>query len=257
MTWLEALTRLQGVPHALVTVTAVEGSAPREPGAKLVVRADGVFFGTIGGGHLEQLVLDDARAAIARGASISARYPLGAKAGQCCGGVVHVFIDVLGTGPRVHVFGAGHVGQAIANVLSGTAFSVHMIDERPEWLTRLPPHVIRHDEPWDRHIVNDADYVLVMTHRHDLDEDIVAALCQRPLQFLGLIGSATKWKRFKHRLEQRGRTPAEIARITCPIGLTRAGKAPQEIAISVAAQLLQLATTAPVEADEEETRAPS
>src|SRR5690349_15410871 len=132
--WIDKLAELSrtDVPHALCTITAVQGSAPREPGAKLIACTDGTFFGTVGGGHLEELVLADARAAIAAGTSVSRRYPLGAKAGQCCGGVVDVFIEVLGLQPVVHVFGAGHVGQALANVLSGTRFSMHVVDERPE-----------------------------------------------------------------------------------------------------------------------------
>jgi xanthine dehydrogenase accessory factor len=246
MNWLDTLTDLakRGVPHALCTITSVQGSAPREPGAKLIACADGTFFGTVGGGRLEELVLADARAAIAAGKNASQRYPLGAKAGQCCGGVVEVFIEVLGLQPVLHLFGTGHVGQALARVLDGTRFSVHAIDERKEWLLQLPPHVSAHDEPWDRYVrAMRCDPLrscaLVMTHRHDLDEDIVLALCKLPLRYLGLIGSRTKWKRFSDRLAMRGATGEEIARITCPIGVADLGKAPQEVAISAAAQLLQ------------------
>ncbi|MCC6806818.1 MAG: xanthine dehydrogenase accessory protein XdhC [Deltaproteobacteria bacterium] len=245
--WIDKLAELDraDVGHALVTITHVDGSAPREPGAKIIV-TDDAFYGTVGGGHLEALVLADARAAIATRASTKARYPLGAKAGQCCGGVVEVFIEVLGSAPVLHVFGAGHVAQALMRVLSGTRFKVHVVDEREEWLAHLPPGAVAHDEPWERYVAAmrcDAQraYAIVMTHRHDLDEDIVFALCRKPLRYLGLIGSRTKWKRFAHRLELRGASPAEIARVTCPIGIALAGKAPQEVAISAAAQLLELA----------------
>lgn len=250
--WLAHLGELDrnGTPHALVTITNVQGSAPREAGAKMIV-CEETFFDTIGGGHLEELVIADARAAIAAGKSTTARYPLGAKAGQCCGGVVEVFIDVLGLGPVVHVFGAGHVAQALARTLAGTRFKVHVIDERAEWLAKLPASAVAHDEPWDRYVralkPSERAYALVMTHRHDLDEDIVFALCQQPLRYLGLIGSRTKWKRFSQRLAMRGASEEALARIVCPIGIALTGKAPAEIAISVAAQLLELAeATAPV-----------
>jgi xanthine dehydrogenase accessory factor len=241
--WIDTLADLtrQNVAFALVTVTRVQGSAPREPGAKLIVTANGELFGTIGGGHLEALVMQDAQRAIANNAPCTQSYPLGAKAGQCCGGVVDVFIDVQGLGPTLHVFGAGHVGQAIVRVLEGTRFAVHVIDERKEWLDKLPPRAMKHDEAWDRYAAQvSGGYALVMTHRHDLDEDIVFALAHKPLAYLGLIGSETKWKRFAHRLQLRGLSEATIAKIKCPIGIAHTGKAPQEVAISVAAELLSL-----------------
>ncbi len=241
--WIDTLAELtqRHVAFALVTVTNVQGSAPREPGAKLIITQAGELFGTVGGGRLEALVMEDAQKAIESNTSCTQKYPLGATAGQCCGGVVEVFIDVQGSGPKLHVFGAGHVGQAVARVLEGTRFAVHVLDERKDWLGKLPPSAVKHDEPWDRYAAQlSGGYALVMTHRHDLDEDIVFALAQKPLAYLGLIGSETKWKRFSHRLSLRGLSDAAIAKIRCPIGIGNTGKAPREVAISVAAELLAL-----------------
>src|SRR5207245_2420444 len=100
-------------PIAVVTVVAVSGSTPRELGAKMLVREDGRFLGTIGGGQLEHRVLEDARGCLARGETKTLRYPLGAKAGQCCGGVMDLLVETLNTGPRLYLFGGGHVGQAL------------------------------------------------------------------------------------------------------------------------------------------------
>ena len=209
----------------------------------MIVLADGTFFGTVGGGHLEQLVLGDARVCLDAGEAKTFRYPLGATAGQCCGGVVETFVEVLSAGPQLYLFGAGHVAQALCRVLAGTPFVVHTVDEREEWSGALPADVRRHVTPWDV-FTRDAPwsrertYVAIMTHRHDTDEAIVADVVTRPARYLGLIGSQTKWRRFRDRLEARGVTREALDRVKCPIGLDVGGKSPQEVAISVAAELL-------------------
>lgn len=245
--WLPRLQQLRdrGVPVAIVTVVRCSGSTPAAPGAKMLVEAGGALHGTIGGGHLEQLAVADAVAALASGEARACRYPLGATAGQCCGGVVETFVEIVGVGPQLYLFGAGHVGQAVCRTLSGTPFVVHAIDEREEWSSLVPPEVHRHATPWDAFVAEAAwsaetTYVAIMTHRHDTDEAIVADVVRRPARYVGLIGSQTKWRRFRERLEARG-VPAEaLDRVRCPIGLDIGGKAPQEVAVSVAAQLLSV-----------------
>lgn len=175
------------------------------------------------------------------------RYPLGAKTGQCCGGVVDLFFEVLNTGPDLYLFGAGHVGQAIARTLEGTPFTVHMIDERAEWVnaTQVPASVVRHECEWDEFVTSarwdkQKTYVSILTFRHDLDEKILEDILRknRPARYLGLIGSEAKWKKFQARLTQRGLPAAELMRVKSPIGVEIGGKAPQEIAISLGAELL-------------------
>jgi xanthine dehydrogenase accessory factor len=246
--WIGKLDELRrtGESLALVTVIRCVGSTPRELGAKMLVRADGRFFGTIGGGNLEQLVIEDARRCLGDGAARTFRYPLGARAGQCCGGLMELLVEVINAGPRLYLFGAGHVGQALCRVLAGTPFSVDLVDERPEWLERdqLPAairtHAMRWDEfaetaPWSE----ERTFVAVMTHRHDLDEEIIRHVVLKPAKYIGLIGSQAKWSRFRHRLEERGIATSQLDRVRCPIGLPVGGKAPQEVAISIAAELLQ------------------
>ncbi len=247
--WAHKLEELEkeGQAVAIVTVVSVSGSTPCALGAKMLVLADGRFFGTVGGGHLERLALDDARACIQAGEPKRFRYPLGAKAGQCCGGVVETFVELGGIGPSLYLFGAGHVGQAVARTLAGTPFQVHVIDEREEWMADgiLPAQARRHACPWDE-FVREATwdpssvYVAVMTHRHDTDQEIIGALLDKPTRYLGLIGSRTKWARFKERLSARGATEEQLARVHCPIGLDIGGKAPQEVAVSIAAEVLKV-----------------
>jgi xanthine dehydrogenase accessory factor len=239
--------RRAGQPLALVTVAHSSGSTPRDLGARMLVLPDGRISGTIGGGNLEFQAIKDALGCLKSGESRAIKYPLGAKTGQCCGGVVDLLIEPLNAGPRLYLFGAGHVAQAICKTLSGTPFAVHLIDDRLEWVEApgLPSEVIRFRGDWDEFAVQarwDAEntYVAIMTHRHDLDLAIVDGLLAKPCRYLGLIGSAAKWARFRQRLLNKGVSEETLGRVRSPVGLRLGGKAPQEIAISFAAELLRL-----------------
>jgi xanthine dehydrogenase accessory factor len=292
-----------------VVVSAVRGSAPREPGACMLVGVSHVD-GTIGGGHLEWKALEIARGMLQAGCDASPRvdrFVLGATLGQCCGGAVELWFDRIAAAhrdffldalaqrrsgaalaiatarspgnqaprtliaadpgdPRArlagaerdilveridsgHVplvlFGAGHVGRAIARVLAELPFDVTWVDERADMFpASCPDNVtpLASDSPVDEvaRAPRDAMY-LVLTHRHDLDFDLCRAILQRDdFRWAGLIGSSTKAVSFRKRLARQGVAPDRIARLTSPIGVEGiASKAPAAIAIGVAAQLLQ------------------
>nr|WP_294507695.1 xanthine dehydrogenase accessory protein XdhC [uncultured Rhodopila sp.] len=246
--WIDALAAAErdNQPAVLVTVLEAKGSTPREAGAKMVVSADGLF-GTIGGGNLEYRCEAAARGLLASGADGLSRrdFPLGPELGQCCGGHVTVLFEVLRP-PRLHValFGAGHVGKALVKLLADLPCRVTWIDARPEALpANLPPNVtpVRTAEPARAVEALPAGcIVLVMTHDHQLDFDIVSAALQRPgFAAVGVIGSDTKRARFAGRLARAGIQRAAIERLICPIGLPGiAGKEPAVVAVSVAAQIL-------------------
>ena len=247
--WLSKAKELRdaGQPFALVTIVGVKGSTPRDAGAKLLVERDGSFHGTVGGGQLEQLVIQDAVAALAEAVSRPRHYPLCFRTGQCCGGAVESFIEIVGVGPRLYLFGAGHVGRSLCQTLAETPFTVHLIDERDAWVSspEIPTGVVRHAQPWHEFVQEAAwdkerTYVAVMTHEHALDLAIIRDVIERPARFIGLIGSVTKWDRFRQRLAALGANEDMMGRVHCPIGSGRFGKAPREVAISVAAQLLEL-----------------
>ncbi len=246
--WMSTLEefRQKGTPTVMVTVTQCTGSTPREPGAKMLVTSEGLMWGTIGGGHLEECALQDARRCLNEGKTQTIRYPLGAKTGQCCGGVVELLFEVLNTGPHLYLFGAGHVGQAVCKVMVGTPFLVHLIDDRKEWIRQesIPKEVICHECEWDEFVEQakwdpEKTYVAIMTYRHDVDQEIVKNLVCRQMRYLGLIGSQSKWERFKQRLQLQGISESEFAKVRCPLGLPIGGKSPQEVAISLASELLQ------------------
>ena len=212
----------------LVEVTEARGSAPREAGTRMLVSADGCA-GTIGGGHLELKAIAQARAMLEsrESAPQSAHYPLGPALGQCCGGAVTLGFSILDfaalrawppSPPRFHLqlYGAGHVGRAIARALAPLNVVVDWIDERED---EFPKSFDDHNAPWPAHIRKlcvdavDAEvrnappdaFYLVLTHQHDLDQAITEAILKRAdFGFLGLIGSKTKKQRFIHRFEQRG-----------------------------------------------------
>lgn len=238
-----------GTPYVLVTVTQVTGSGPREVGAKMLVTHPHGFFGSIGGGNLEHLALEEARKFFGTPnlEAKTLRFPLGAKAGQCCGGTVDLLFEPMNLGPTLLLFGAGHVAQAICRVLAGTPFQVHLIDEREEWVMAkdLPDSIHRHlddplafaaDYPFDSHLT----FIAVLTHRHDLDQALIETLLRKPYRTLGLIGSHSKWARFKSRLLLKGFTEEELSKVNCPFGLPIGGKSPAECAISLSAQFLQI-----------------
>lgn len=254
--WIEALAAAEaaGRGAVLVTVLRAEGSTPREAGAKMVVTA-AAFEGTIGGGHLELEALAEARALLAAGDGPPAggprgplvrEYPLGAALGQCCGGrATLLFEPVLPPAWQVAVFGAGHVGRALVRLLADLPCEVRWLDPREaEFPAPRPPGVrceVTDDPAGDVAGLPAGTDLVVLTHSHALDLEVVTAALRRPdLGFLGLIGSATKRRSFLARLEERGLGEAARARLTCPIGVGGVhGKRPAEIAIATAAQLLQ------------------
>jgi len=281
----------EGKPVALVSVLAIEGSAPREAGARMVVTHED-STGSIGGGNLEFQALIQARKALKSppGDWRIQDYPLGPFLQQCCGGRVRLMIERLDadqsgwieaaatpgrhrletqlhegrlqrrlveasdlapigargpapqTGERLLevfgaplapllLFGAGHVGRAIARVVEGLPFNLAWHDDREGSGRAEMAALARAAE----------GAVLIITHDHALDYDLAAAALAGPARFIGMIGSGTKRARFLRRLEGDGFDEAARARLICPIGLPGIkGKAPEVIAVAVAAQLLQL-----------------
>jgi xanthine dehydrogenase accessory factor len=214
----------------------------------LVARGD-LVHGTIGGGQLERLAIERATALLARAeaGAESHELPLAEEAGQCCGGSVTLFFEPYRWRRRaVAIFGAGHVGQALASLAPWLRAEVALIDGREE--AEIRPHLPR-QRPYALRCVGAPEaeldelapgtLVVILTHSHALDLELVRRALARgdDFPYLGLIGSERKWTRFRRRLEQRGCSPAALARVRCPIGAVRTSKDPSAIALSVAAEL--------------------
>ena len=272
MDWLDALLHLRDerTPAVVVTLAMVRGHAPRNGGAKMVV-APTELFGTVGGGNLEATAVRRARDMLASGAAEPEllTLKLSDKATteygvQCCGGEVTMLLEPVRVVPSVAVFGVGHVGLELARILARQHLHLHLVDSRaeilaPERLGRpgvegplgdavATVHV--HHEPVPEAVLSRLEpgaHVLIMTHDHVEDLAITdAALRTANLGSIALIGSSSKWARFRTQLLDLGHDEAALARVTTPIGVPEvAGKAPAVIAVSVAAHLLQLFAAAP------------
>ena len=251
-----------------VTVVSTQGSVPRDVGTWMAVFKLDVV-GTVGGGRVELEAILEARRRLAdpaAGGDALLRYALGPSLGQCCGGAMQLQFELVdaasvemlrsrlvrGLAP-VALFGGGHVGRALVQVLGQLPFAVAWIDSRDEiFPTELPSNVVaEHSDPVQQAVVAlpSGSHVLIMSFSHAEDLEILAQCLRRQreqadLGTIGLIGSKTKWATFRRRLEQRGFSPAELQQVRCPIGIPGIiGKEPEVIAVGVAASLLQLRNT--------------
>jgi len=227
----------------LATVTESRGFTPRKPGAHMLLAEDGATAGTIGGGAIEKEVLDAARELLASGGSVTLRRHLTAELGMCCGGEMAVFLEVLEPAPALLLFGAGYIAGALAALAATCGFAVTVVDERPEWASaeRFPAARVelREPEAYLRGLeLRGDEFAVVVTHDHALDQRLVQELLRRPLRFVGMIGSIPKQRKFALRLRARGFGDAEIARLQTPLGVSIGADTPEEIAVSVMAQLI-------------------
>jgi len=233
---------------ALVTIVRASGSTPQRVGAKLLVRDDGSTVGTIGGGCYENDAVLKARAAIDDGRPQLLRYDLNddfaEQSGLICGGQMDVFIEPITPPPGLLVVGAGHVGQHVARLAATVGFQVTVVDDREKFANRAhfpaPISVVVHDIPeWlaSAALRPDASVVVVTRgHRHDLDA--LRHLAPRQLRYLGLIGSRAKVARIFEHLAAEGVPGDRLARVYSPIGLDIGAVSPEEIAVSIVAELI-------------------
>ena len=240
-----------GEEVALVTIVAANGSTPQRVGAKMLVYADGRVVGTIGGGCYENEALWKAREALKTRKACTVRYELtddfAEESGLICGGQMEVFIEPIEPSPAVYILGAGHVGQFVARVAHDAGFQVHVIDDREKFANRerFPEatEIVVDDMPdWlARTTLPASAYAVVVTrgHRHDLDA--LRALTRQNLRYVGLIGSRAKVKRIYDVLaEDGGVTVEQLERVHAPIGLDIGAVTPQEIAVSIVAELIAI-----------------
>jgi len=248
MQWYEAVNHFAatGSPCVVVTVIGARGSTPRDSGTKMVVGSEQSYC-TIGGGHLELKAIEVAREMLkddCMGQKVE-HFPLGAKLGQCCGGgVTLLFESLAGRELDIALFGAGHVGKALAGILQELPCKLHWVDSRANEFPKITAsNIVKTviDEPCD--VVSKipaGSYFIVMTHQHALDFAITEAILKRnDARYVGLIGSTTKWRQFQMRFEHRQYPPEFYSAVRCPAGLqTVPGKSPIEVAVSIAAEII-------------------
>lgn len=227
----------------MATVLERHGSAPGTPGQKLYLAEDGTCVGTVGGGAIERATLEALQEVAADPLAKHAvrSFKLGAELGMCCGGQIEVLIEPIEGVMPCLIVGGGHVASAVAPLLVKVGFAVTVVDAREGWSDE-------HRIPGVRCVQGEADDVgrgmdprgacLVMTHDHQLDQEAIAWALSHGFAFVGGVGSRAKAERTRQRLEARGVAEADRARIRMPLGLDIGARLPDEIAVSIAAEMV-------------------
>lgn len=237
-------------PAALCTVVETQGSTPRKIGASMVVIADGTELGaiegTIGGGAVEHQVRQEALLAIAATRPRRVDFALTAQLGMCCGGTMGFLIEPLRTKPPCIIFGAGHVGSALAELAHLLGFAVWIADPRDELRApeRFPTGVqlVSEYEAEDlsRLPFGPDAFVVVVTHDHRIDQELAEAVLRRDFRYAALVASERKAAMTRKRCAAKGLAPQQIARLQTPAGIDIGAETPAEIALSIVASMVQV-----------------
>jgi FAD-dependent urate hydroxylase len=239
-----------GQRGALATVLRTSGSTPQLPGARLLLRADGSFVGTVGGGAIERVVLEALQDTLRTQQSQVLVRELGYDLGMCCGGRMEVLIEPIEAAPRLTLLGAGHVAKPTALLARRVGFEVRVVDERAELATeeRFPDCTLALVDPVSvlrRETFGARDWLLIMTHDHQLDEQLLALALQRDARYIGMIGSQRKVFRSLQRVAAT-QTVGDLSRVYAPVGLKIGALGPDEIAVSIVSELIALRRGQPV-----------
>jgi xanthine dehydrogenase accessory factor len=230
---------------ALATVVRVSGSTPQQPGARLLLREDGSTLGTVGGGAIEQAVMEALQRVLRNENPELLLRDLSHDLGMCCGGRMEIFVEPIVPTPRLWLLGAGHVSRPTAALARSVGFDVVVVDEREELNTaeRFPGCELRLDDPSDalrRTPLTERDWVLIVTHDHQLDERALQSAAGSEPRYIGLVGSRRKVFRLVERVLAKRQGDVPVERVFAPVGLDIGAVTPEEIAVSIVAELVAL-----------------
>jgi len=238
----------KGTPFVQVTLVDTIGSTPQDQNAKMMVSKETLITGTVGGGRVENKAISHAQNLLRNKSKTDfVEWNLKKDVGMTCGGVVKLFFEVFHEAQwKIAIFGAGHVSQALVRTLLPLNCMVTCLDTRSEWLSRLPEHATLnkvHSSDLSKEIssIDKNSFLILMTQGHKTDVPILAEILKKPsFPFTGVIGSKSKANVMCEELLELGIERSRIKEFTCPIGLDLGNNSPQEIAVSITSQLLQV-----------------
>jgi len=239
-----------GAPFALATVVHAEDSTPRSTGARMIVHPDGTTEGTVGGGALEKKVSDDALRLLGEGKSEPIEYDLGkgqegVQTGMICGGHVQVLIETFQIGMKLFIFGAGHIGKRLAELASSVGIAYWVIDNREAYACdELFPGAAgvvhaEFEESFSKLPIDEKSYIVIVTYGHRYDGTCLQGALKTDARYIGMIGSRRKVKTLLDAAAQEG-LDVDDDRIYAPVGLQLGDSSPEEIGISIIAEILKL-----------------
>ena len=240
--------RRQGGRAALATIVARRGSTPRRDAAKMLIYSDGNQMGTLGGGCTEAEVCREALAVIRTERPSLMHFDLteddAEDSGLICGGTMEVYVEPILPDPNLFIFGAGHIGQCVAESALRLGFRISVIDDRIKYANkeRFPFAQELYVGTWEELFgllpVNDSSYLLIATRGHRYDLACLRFALQTPARYIGLLGSRRKTKLLFEALEREGVDRSQFERVFAPVGIEIGSESPEEIAISIAAELV-------------------
>jgi len=244
----------RGGEAALVTVVSATGSTPREEGAKMLVKPDGTISGTIGGGSLEAQVIKEAVGVIKQGKPKRLHFTLtdkeASEVGMICGGDLEVFIEPILTTPTLYIFGGGHVSWPLAKMGKLLGFKITVIDDRADFASaeRFPEaETILADDfvkAFPKLEIDKTSYIVIVTRGHQHDELVLDWAVGTPAKYIGMIGSKTKVKTIFAHLLAKGVPQKKLDSVHSPIGLEIEAQTPEEIAVSILAEIIKVRRSA-------------
>ncbi|MFC2001482.1 XdhC family protein [Chloroflexota bacterium] len=240
---------------ALVTIVSAVGSTPREEGAKMLVRGDGSIVGTIGGGRVEALAIKAAFEVVSKGKPQRLRFSLkaGDEPGMACGGNIEVFIEPILSTPTLFIFGGGHVAFTLARIGKLVGFRIVVIDSRPEYANarRFPDAdlILAEDfmKAFSKIEISKSSYVVIVTHDHKSDEAVLEKALASEAKYIGMIGSKNKNATIFSHLLAKQIPQKQLDRVQAPIGLQIGAQTPEEIAVSILAEVIKIRRLVPAE----------
>jgi xanthine dehydrogenase accessory factor len=245
-----ASLRRRGEKAVLATIVSTRGSAPRKESSKMLVLANGKIIGTIGGGAIEHQAYQEALKVIDGNESKLAHFELttadASKEGMTCGGMVDVFLEPIKPLPTLFIFGGGHISFFLARIGKMVDFQIIIIDDRPEFANaeRFPEadKTITEDmaSVKEQLNINSSSYIVIVTRGHQNDEKVLEWAVTTPAAYIGMIGSKRKIHVAFEYLKTKGITQEQLDRVHSPIGLSIGAETPEEIAVAIIAEIIQV-----------------